>query len=82
MAKKPTPPPASAVISEDIQVTLDRMNTDLSALGYKFNLPAQVRDQYIKRPLPVIGGGAGFVVLIAGIVVTIVLLTRRGKGRQ
>jgi len=55
------------------------MGTTLDALGHKANIPARARDQYKEHRAPIIGGGAGLVVLIAGIVTLIVLLRRRDK---
>ncbi len=68
----------SAEIRQDITATLGRMGGTLDALGYRMDIPARARDLYVKKPVPVIGGGAGLVVLIAGIVTVILLLRRRG----
>jgi hypothetical protein len=68
----------SGEIRQDITATLERMGGTLDALGYRMDIPARARDLYVKRPVPVIGGGAGLVVLIAGIVTLILLLRRRG----
>jgi hypothetical protein len=69
----------SAEIRQDITATLARMGGTLDALGYRVDIPARARDLYVKRPVPVIGGGAGLVVLAAGIVTLILLLRRRGR---
>lgn len=66
-------------IRQDIQLTRERMGTTLDALGHKANIPARARDQYKEHRAPIIGGGAGLVVLIAGIVTLIVVLRRRDK---
>jgi len=55
------------------------MEATLDSLGHKANVPARLRDQYTEHRAPIIGGGAGLVVLIAGIVVLIVLSRRRDK---
>ncbi len=68
----------SAAIRQDITATLERMGGNLDAIGYRVDVPARVHDLYVKKPLPVIGGGVGLVVMIAGIITAIILLRRRG----
>ena len=72
----------SAEIRQDITATLERMGGTLDAIGYRVDIPARARELYVKKPVPVIGGGVGLVVLIAGIITAIVLLRRRGRGQR
>lgn len=68
---------SSAEIREDITATLGRMGGTLDAVGHRLDIPARARDLYAKKPVPVIGGGVGLVVLIGGIIAGIILLRRR-----
>ena len=47
----------SAEIRQDITATLGRIGGTLDALGYRMDIPARARDLYVKKPVPVIGGG-------------------------
>jgi ornithine carbamoyltransferase len=69
----------SGEIRQDITATLERMSGTLDAIGHRMDIPARARDLYAKKPVPVIGGGVGLVVLIGGIITAILLLRRRGR---
>jgi hypothetical protein len=69
----------SAEIRQDITSTLERMGGTLDAIGHRIDIPARARDLYAKKPVPVIGGGVGLVVAVAGVIAAIVLLRRRRR---
>ena len=66
----------SAEIRQDITATLERMGGNLDAMGHRMDISARARDLYVKKPVPVIGGGVGLVVLIGGLITAIILLRR------